>query len=92
MPIGIQTSTYIIRLYIMYTNPLSWSPPIILHVSFQDITVFSVGIAWAPMDDLRAMATEPKEAHTFFTREFSGLEQFQQPLVKAICRDFTEAV
>lgn len=58
----------------------------------EDITVFSVGIAWAPMDDLRAMATEPKEAHTFFTREFSGLEQFQQPLVKAICRDFTEAV
>ncbi|XP_031436731.1 cochlin isoform X2 [Clupea harengus] len=58
----------------------------------EGITVFSVGIAWAPMDDLRAMATEPKEAHTFFTREFSGLEQFQQPLVKAICRDFTEAI
>lgn len=58
----------------------------------EGITVFSVGIAWAPMDDLRSMATEPKDAHTFFTREFNGLEQFQQPLVKAICRDFTEAV
>ncbi|KAL2098989.1 hypothetical protein ACEWY4_005469 [Coilia grayii] len=58
----------------------------------EGITIFSVGVAWAPMDDLRSMATEPKDAHTFFTREFSGLEQFQQPLVKAICRDFTEAI
>ncbi|XP_063080138.1 cochlin [Engraulis encrasicolus] len=58
----------------------------------EGITIFSVGIAWAPMDDLRSMASEPKDAHTFFTREFNGLEQFQQPLVKAICRDFTEAV
>ncbi|XP_060789905.1 cochlin [Neoarius graeffei] len=56
----------------------------------QGITVFTVGVAWAPMEDLRAMASEPKETHTFFTREFSGLEQFEQPIVRAICRDFTE--
>lgn len=54
------------------------------------ITVFTVGIAWAPMEDLKAMASDPKETHTFFTREFSGLEQFEQPIVRAICRDFTE--
>ncbi|KAI4902195.1 hypothetical protein NFI96_029562 [Prochilodus magdalenae] len=54
------------------------------------ITVFSVGVAWAPMEDLRAMASEPKDTHTFFTREFTGLEQFEQPIVRGICRDFTE--
>ncbi|XP_066529510.1 cochlin [Hoplias malabaricus] len=54
------------------------------------ITVFSVGVAWAPMEDLRAMASEPKDTHTFFTREFTGLEQFEQPIVRAMCRDFTE--
>lgn len=52
--------------------------------------MFTVGVAWAPMEDLRAMASEPKDTHTFFTREFSGLEQFEQPIVRAICRDFTE--
>ncbi|XP_030642013.1 cochlin [Chanos chanos] len=57
----------------------------------EGITVFSVGVAWAPIDDLRAMASEPKDSHTFFTREFTGLPQFQQPLVRGICRDFTEA-
>uniref|UniRef100_W5KLA0 Cochlin n=1 Tax=Astyanax mexicanus TaxID=7994 RepID=W5KLA0_ASTMX len=54
------------------------------------ITVFTVGVAWAPMEDLRAMASEPKDTHTFFTREFTGLEQFEQPIVRGICRDFTE--
>ncbi|XP_062863993.1 cochlin [Trichomycterus rosablanca] len=53
------------------------------------VTVFSVGVAWAPMEDLRAMASEPKDMHTFFTREFTGLEQFEQPIIRAICRDFT---
>uniref|UniRef100_A0AAY3ZZ33 Cochlin n=1 Tax=Denticeps clupeoides TaxID=299321 RepID=A0AAY3ZZ33_9TELE len=57
----------------------------------EGITVFSVGVAWAPLDDLRSMASEPKESHTFFTREFSGLANFQQTLVRAICRDFTDA-
>ncbi|XP_064192308.1 cochlin [Anguilla rostrata] len=60
-------------------------------VKSEGITVYSVGVAWAPQDDLRAMASEPKESHTFFTRDFSGLEQFQQTIVKGICRDFNEA-
>uniref|UniRef100_A0A8D2ZHU0 Cochlin n=1 Tax=Scophthalmus maximus TaxID=52904 RepID=A0A8D2ZHU0_SCOMX len=54
------------------------------------ITIFSVGVAWAPMDDLRAMSSQPKDSHTFFTREFTGLDEFVPPLVRAICRDFTE--
>uniref|UniRef100_A0A8C7FM45 Cochlin n=1 Tax=Oncorhynchus kisutch TaxID=8019 RepID=A0A8C7FM45_ONCKI len=57
----------------------------------EGITIYSVGVAWAPMDDLQTMASEPKDSHTFFTREFTGLQQFQQPLVRGICRDFTEA-
>ncbi|XP_010891231.2 cochlin isoform X1 [Esox lucius] len=57
----------------------------------QGITIYSVGVAWAPLDDLRTMASEPKDSHTFFTREFTGLQQFQEPLVRGICRDFTEA-
>uniref|UniRef100_UPI003AACC940 cochlin n=1 Tax=Centroberyx gerrardi TaxID=166262 RepID=UPI003AACC940 len=57
----------------------------------QDITMYSVGVAWAPLDDLRVMSSEPKDSHTFFTREFTGLADFAQPLVRGICRDFTEA-
>ncbi|CAN9501945.1 unnamed protein product [Ophioblennius macclurei] len=56
----------------------------------QGITVFSVGVAWAPLDDLRSMSSEPKEDHTFFTREFTGLNDFIQPLVRAVCKDFTD--
>ncbi|XP_018590223.2 cochlin [Scleropages formosus] len=56
----------------------------------EGITVISVGVAWAPLDDLKAMASEPKESHTFFTREFTGLKQFHQNIAKRICSDFTD--
>uniref|UniRef100_A0A663MEZ1 Cochlin n=1 Tax=Athene cunicularia TaxID=194338 RepID=A0A663MEZ1_ATHCN len=46
------------------------------------ITVFSVGIAWAPLDDLKDMASEPRESHTFFTREFTGLEQMVPDIIR----------
>uniref|UniRef100_A0A8D0GWG9 Cochlin n=1 Tax=Sphenodon punctatus TaxID=8508 RepID=A0A8D0GWG9_SPHPU len=55
------------------------------------ITIFSTGIAWAPLDDLREMASEPKETHTFFTREFTGLEQIVPDVIRGICRDFLES-
>ncbi|XP_022620415.1 cochlin [Seriola dumerili] len=64
------------------------SPALIAHK--QEITIYSVGVAWAPMDDLRAMSSEPKDSHTFFTREFNGLADFIPPLVQGICRDFAE--
>ncbi|KAM6973194.1 cochlin [Aplochiton taeniatus] len=57
----------------------------------EGITIYSVGVAWAPPDDLRAMASEPKESHTFFTREFTGLQDFTQAVVRGICREFSEA-
>ncbi|XP_041827272.1 cochlin [Melanotaenia boesemani] len=56
----------------------------------QGITIFSVGVAWAPLTDLRWMSSEPKDSHTFFTREFTGLAEFVPLLVRSICRDFTE--
>ncbi|KAF7642420.1 hypothetical protein LDENG_00258150 [Lucifuga dentata] len=57
----------------------------------QGITIFTVGVAWAPMDDLRSMASEPKDSHTFFTREFSDLHEFIQPIVRNLCQDFNKA-
>ncbi|XP_007660849.1 cochlin isoform X1 [Ornithorhynchus anatinus] len=55
------------------------------------ITVFSIGMAWAPLDDLKDMASEPKESHTFFTREFAGLEQIVTDVIRGICRDFVDS-
>ncbi|XP_054827348.1 cochlin [Eublepharis macularius] len=55
------------------------------------ITVFSIGIAWAPLDDLKDMASEPKGTHTFFSREFTGLEQIVPDVIRAICRDFLDS-
>ncbi|KAK2515434.1 Coch [Columba livia] len=55
------------------------------------ITVFSVGIAWAPLDDLKDMASEPRESHTFFTREFTGLEQMVPDIIRGICKDFLDS-
>ncbi|XP_017597124.1 PREDICTED: cochlin [Corvus brachyrhynchos] len=55
------------------------------------ITVFSVGVAWAPLDDLKDMASEPRESHTFFTREFTGLEQMVPDIIRGICKDFLDS-
>ncbi|KAG7465621.1 hypothetical protein MATL_G00155460 [Megalops atlanticus] len=57
----------------------------------EGITMYSVGVAWAPQDDLKAMASEPKDRHYFFTRDFTGMKEFQEPLVRGICQDFTES-
>uniref|UniRef100_A0A673C7N2 Cochlin n=1 Tax=Sphaeramia orbicularis TaxID=375764 RepID=A0A673C7N2_9TELE len=54
------------------------------------ITIFSVGVAWAPLEDLKAMASEPKEGHTFFTRDFIGLAEIVPAVVRGICRDFND--
>uniref|UniRef100_A0A3Q3WQS5 Cochlin n=1 Tax=Mola mola TaxID=94237 RepID=A0A3Q3WQS5_MOLML len=56
----------------------------------QGITIYSVGVAWAPLEDLREMASEPKNSHTFFTKNFSGLEELVSAVVRGICRDFAE--
>ncbi|XP_068456218.1 cochlin [Clinocottus analis] len=56
----------------------------------QGITIYSVGVAWAPLEDLKSMSSEPKESHTFFTREFTGLAELAPLIVRGICKDFTE--
>lgn len=56
----------------------------------QGVQMVSVGVAWAPLEDLRDMASEPKENHTYFTREFTGLKEFIPAIVKGICRDFND--
>lgn len=58
---------------------------------FLGITIFSVGVAWAPLDDLKDMASKPKESHAFFTREFTGLEPIVSDVIRGICRDFLES-
>lgn len=63
----------------------------IVSYSVLGITVFSIGIAWAPLDDLKAMASEPRDTHTFFTREFTGLEQIVTDVTRGICRDFLDS-
>uniref|UniRef100_A0A8C5I022 Cochlin n=1 Tax=Gouania willdenowi TaxID=441366 RepID=A0A8C5I022_GOUWI len=55
----------------------------------QGVTIFSVGVAWAPLELLRVMSSEPKDTHTFFTRDFSGLSDFIQPVVHNICTDYS---
>ncbi|KAM9787469.1 cochlin isoform 2-T4 [Syngnathus typhle] len=54
----------------------------------QGISMFSVGVAWAPMDDLRVMASEPKDEHVFFSQHFNGLEELVDNVVRVICHDF----
>lgn len=54
------------------------------------VHMVAVGVAWAPLEDLRDMASEPKESHTFFTREFTGLREFIPAIVKSICRVFND--
>ncbi|KAG8560624.1 hypothetical protein GDO81_015051 [Engystomops pustulosus] len=55
------------------------------------VTVYSVGVAWAPLDDLKDMASEPKNSHAFFTREFPGLENIAPSIIRGICRDYLDA-
>ncbi|XP_053567844.1 cochlin [Bombina bombina] len=64
-------------------------PAIAAHTA--GVTVFAVGIAWAPLEDLKDMASEPKNSHTFFTREFPGLEQIVPDIVRGICRDYLDS-
>lgn len=58
------------------------------NISVVGITIFSVGVAWAPLDDLKDMASKPKEEHSFFTKEFTGLEALVPDVIRGICGDF----
>uniref|UniRef100_A0A8C6TQW7 Cochlin n=1 Tax=Neogobius melanostomus TaxID=47308 RepID=A0A8C6TQW7_9GOBI len=56
----------------------------------QGVHMVTVGVAWAPLEDLRDMASEPKGNNTYFTREFTGLKEFIPAIVKGVCRHFND--
>ncbi|XP_042194286.1 cochlin [Callorhinchus milii] len=53
------------------------------------ITIFSVGISWAIEAELKAMASEPKESHSFFVRDFPMVSKLVPDIIKGICTDYS---
>ncbi|XP_067894261.1 cochlin [Heterodontus francisci] len=50
--------------------------------------IYSVGISWAMQDELKAMASEPKDSHTFFVRDFPMVNKLVPDILKGICKDY----
>ncbi|GCC17123.1 hypothetical protein chiPu_0017459 [Chiloscyllium punctatum] len=52
------------------------------------VIAYAVGIAWAAMDELEYIASDPKKDHSFFVDEFDNLFQFVPRIVHNICQEF----
>ncbi|XP_078069501.1 vitrin [Mustelus asterias] len=52
------------------------------------VIAYAVGIAWAAMDELAYIATDPDQDHLFFVDEFDNLYQFVARIVDNICQEF----
>ncbi|XP_043536622.1 vitrin isoform X2 [Chiloscyllium plagiosum] len=52
------------------------------------VIAYAVGIAWAAMDELEYIASDPKKDHSFFVDEFDNLFQFVSRIVHNICQEF----
>ncbi|XP_078397861.1 vitrin isoform X8 [Cetorhinus maximus] len=52
------------------------------------VIAYAVGIAWAAMDELEYIATDPDKDHSFFVDEFDNLYQFVSRIVRNICKEF----
>ncbi|XP_072354582.1 vitrin-like [Scyliorhinus torazame] len=52
------------------------------------VIAYAVGIAWAAMDELEYIATDPDKDHSFFVDEFDNLDQFVPRIVRNICQEF----
>ncbi|XP_038656517.1 vitrin isoform X2 [Scyliorhinus canicula] len=52
------------------------------------VIAYAVGIAWAAMDELEYIATDPDKDHSFFVDEFDNLYQFVHRIVHNICQEF----
>ncbi|XP_078089301.1 cochlin [Mustelus asterias] len=50
--------------------------------------IYSVGISWAMQDELKAMASEPKDSHNFFVRDFPMVNKIVPDILKGICKDY----
>ncbi|XP_048455850.1 cochlin isoform X2 [Rhincodon typus] len=62
------------------------APATVAHQS--GTVIFSVGISWAMEQELKAMASEPKDAHTFFVRDFPMVYKLVPDILKGICKDY----
>lgn len=53
------------------------------------VVVYSVGISWAMQNELKAMASEPKDSHTFFAKDFPDVHKLVPDILKGICNDYS---
>ncbi|GCB80813.1 hypothetical protein scyTo_0022408 [Scyliorhinus torazame] len=53
--------------------------------------IYSVGISWAMQNELEAMASEPKDSHKFFVRDFPMVNKIVPDIHKGICKDYLAA-
>ncbi|XP_067840207.1 vitrin isoform X2 [Heptranchias perlo] len=52
------------------------------------VIAYAVGIAWAAVDELEYIATDPDKDHSFFVDEFDSLYNFVSRIVHNICQEF----
>ncbi|XP_067876502.1 vitrin isoform X2 [Heterodontus francisci] len=52
------------------------------------VIAYAVGIAWAALDELEYIASDPDKDHSFFVDEFDNLYQFVPRIVRNICQEF----
>ncbi|XP_072107205.1 cochlin [Mobula birostris] len=63
------------------------SPATLAHQA--GVIVYSVGISWAMPNELRAMASEPKDSHNFFAKDFPMVNKLVPDILKGICNDYS---
>ncbi|XP_051873712.1 cochlin [Pristis pectinata] len=54
------------------------------------VIVYAVGISWAMPNELKAMASEPKDSHYFFAKDFPVVNKLVPDILKGICNDYSE--
>uniref|UniRef100_UPI00398F5E3D vitrin isoform X2 n=1 Tax=Pristiophorus japonicus TaxID=55135 RepID=UPI00398F5E3D len=52
------------------------------------VIAYAIGIAWAAVDELEYIATDPDKDHSFFVDEFDNLHQLVSRIVHNICQEF----
>ncbi|XP_069463461.1 vitrin isoform X2 [Ambystoma mexicanum] len=52
------------------------------------VIVYAIGIAWAALDELESIATDPDKEHSFFVEEFDSLYKFVGKIIQNICTEF----
>ncbi|XP_074065798.1 vitrin isoform X2 [Macrotis lagotis] len=52
------------------------------------VITYSIGIAWAALDELEVIATHPTKDHSFFVDEFDDLYKSVPKIIQNICTEF----